>query len=452
MNKHLRTAFLATTLGVVAAAAALYFGREDFADGANPNTTQAEGTPVAALATEHSAVPTQTPTRSTSAGPVWTVDNIRDLQPLAPARNDIVPRAIPSLEAYDTALATLAPAIDQRAGDPDNAWAIAHGLLARGPEFRIADGRAAIPHLFSVFAEARPAGALALQGFPRERDGKPVEAHTDLILKNLTEIGLDPTTEFPMAGGMATGADLYRYTLLKTFLRAADNKSNFDSPADMSWGLQSLAAWAPSETVQWQALDGTPMDLDTLADFVALVMTKESKFMFDQMRAGESFERKGQSLFLYPCGGAHLVQGASYAVGRGYGGADAKRAVEAQVGLLFYRLPIELEIYADAAKKNRLYRKKLAVQRLKFLGHWLESVSKLQIMGFFTPDEMQLQIIEGAAQNLILVVRELDEQGVFRNLDIVRVEDPQMYLDVVGDSAHAVRGLELALGRQTLRW
>lgn len=448
MNKHLRTALLATTLGVVAAFAALYFGGDDLADGAASGATVADAAPNPGTA----VVPTAPPERATAPQSVWTTDNIRDLQPVLAARNEAVPRPIPSLEAYDTALATLAPAIDQRGGDPDNAWAIAHGLLARGTEFRIADGRAAIPHLFSVYAEPRPAGSLTLQGFPREREGKPVEAHTDLILKNLTEIGLDPTAEFPMAGGIATGADLYRYTLLKTFLRASDNQSNFDSPADMPWGLQALAAWAPAETVQWQALDGTPMDLDALTDFVTLVLAKESKFMFDQMRAGQSFERKGQPLFSYACGGAHLVQGVSYAVGRGYGSADARRAVEMQVGLLFYRLPVELEIYEEAGKKNRLYRKKLAVQRMKFLGHWLESISKLQIMGFFTPDEMQLQIIEGAAQNLTLVIRELDEAGVFRNLDIVRVEDPQMYLDVVGDSAHAVRGLELALGRQTLRW
>lgn len=447
MNQHLRTALLATTLGVVAAVAALSFGRDDLADGA-ADAAVAD----AVVSGSSPVVPAASPKRAPTSALVWTTDNIRDLQPVMPGRNDVVPRPIPALEAYDTALATLAPAIDQRAGDPDNAWAIAHGLLARGSEFRIADGRNAIPHLFSVYAEARSAGTLTLQGFPRERDGKPVEAHTDLILKNLTEIGLDPTTEFPIAGGMATGADLYRYTLLKTFLRASDNQSNFDSPADMPWGLQALAAWAPSETLKWQALDGTPMDLDSLTDFVTLVLAKESKFMLDQMRAGTSFERKGQPLFSYACGGAHLLQGAAYAVGRGYGSPDARRAVEMQVGLLFYRLPVELDIYAEAAKKNRLYRKKLAVQRMKFLGHWLESISKLQIMGLFTPDDMQVQIIEGAAQNLTLVVRELDEQGVFRNLDIVRVEDPQMYLDVVGDSAHAVRGLELALGRQTLRW
>lgn len=449
MNPHLRTACVAVAAASLAAGLALYFGREDLLDG----HTVSQGTELAAASeTVAPKSPSATVTQLAPVGGRWTLDNIRDLVPVVPARVDTVPRIIPALEAYDVALATLSPIVEQRAGDPDNAWAIAHGLLARGPEYRIADGRGAVPHLFSVFAEPRPVGTLSFAGFPRERGGKPIESHTDLILKNLQEIGINPADEFPMAGGVGSGADLYRYTLLKTFLRAAENKSNFDSPADMPWGLQALSAWAPPGPLRWRSVEGTEMDLDTLTDFVVLVLTKESKFMFDAMRDGAGFERKGQPLFSYACGGAHLVQGASYAVGRGYGSPDARKAVEAQVALLFYRLPIELEIYAEAAKKGRQYRKKLAVQRLKFIGHWLETISKLQVMGIFTPDEQQLQGIEGAAQNLTLVVRELDELGVFTGLDAVGIEDPQMYLDVVGDSAHAVRGLELALGRQSVRW
>ncbi len=384
--------------------------------------------------------------------PRWTTETIRELQPVAPARNDAVSRPLPAMKEYDDALATLGRVVEAWDGDPDNAWAVAHGLLARGSEFRLTTGLAALPHLFAVFAEPRQVGAITLVGFPKERAGVPAESHTDLILKNLSEIGLQPSASFPMGDGTVTAADLYRYTVLKTFLRAAENKSSFADPNDMPWGLQALAAWAPPDGLRWVATDGTPMDLDELTHFVVAVATKESKFMFDAARAGQSFERKGQPLFSYTCGGAHLVQGASYAVARGFGAKDDRKFIAAQGPLLLYRLPIELAIYDDAMKTSRQHHERLLVQRMKFLGHWLETMSKLQILGLFTPDEQQAHSVEGAAQNLVLTVRALADLGTFERLAAIRVEEPQLYLDVVGDAAHAIRGLELALGRQTLPW
>lgn len=280
----------------------------------------------------------------------------------------------------------------------------------------------------------------------------PAESHTDLILKNLTEIGVQPGAAFPMGDGTVTAADLYRYTVLKTFLHMAENRSSFRDPNDMPWGLQALAAWAPQDGLRWVATDGTPMDLDELTHFVVAVVAKESKFMFDAARAGQGFERKGQPLFSYTCGGAHLVQGAAYAVARGFGEKDDRTHITKQGLLLLYRLPIELAIYDDAMKTSRHHRERLLVQRMKFLGHWLETMSKLQILGLFTPDEQQARSVEGAAQNLVLTVSALAEYGTFDRLAAIRVDAPQLYLDVVGDAAHAIRGLELALGRQTLPW
>lgn len=386
------------------------------------------------------------------AGVVWSTANIRDLAPTRPRNNTAVSVPIPPLPAYDAALLTLGRVVEKWAGNPDNAWAIAHGLLARGPEFRLTNQLAAVSTLFSVYAEPRQVGTFTLVGFPKDRNGIPVEPHTDLILKNMAEIGVEPETPFPMGESQVTGADVYRYTLLKTFLRVKENKSNFADPNDMAWGVQALATWAPTQDLRWTALDGTAMDLNSLTDFLVLVLTKESKFLFDRMRAGEPFERSGQSLFSYTCGGAHLLQGASYAVARGFGKPENRAYVAAQGPLMLYRLPGELRLYDEAMKRARDQRERLLVQRLKFLGHWLESMSKLRILGLFTPDDMQLKTIEGAAHNLALTVEELDKLGTFDRLEQLQKEDPQLYLDVIGDSSHAVRGLELALGRQKLWW
>ena len=258
-------------------------------------------TPPAAPVTTAPAAPAPSPT-------LWSVENIDQLQPRAPARTSAVPRPIPLVEAYDRTLGILGGVVEHYDGDPENPWAIAHGILARGAAFRLDDGREAIPHLFATYAEPRTAGTRTLLGFPRELGKVRVEPHTDLLLKNLTEAGVDPATTYPTRQGTVPVADLYRWTLLKTFLVAETNHSSYDDPNDMAWNVQALAAWAPGDELQWLATDGTPMDMDFLADFLAAVVTQESAFMFEAMQKGQPFRREGQRLFSYTCGGSHLVQ------------------------------------------------------------------------------------------------------------------------------------------------
>lgn len=432
--KPRQVAGLVATVTMVTLGALYYYGNDDLLEeeSAPPQPERAEPAPAAPAA--------------------WSAANIRELVPVAPARVGSVSRPVPELPDYDRALSTLSAVVERYAGDPDNPWAIMHGVLARGPEFRLADGRGGLAHVFAAYAEPRAFGALTLLAFPRSREEKPVEPHADLVLKNLAEVGVDPAASFPVGAGVATAADLYRATLLKTWIRISENKLSFDGFNDMPWGLQALATWAPSDELRWVAEDGSSMDLDDFTDFTVAVLHKESKFMFQAMAAGQEFERKGQPLFSYACGGAHMVQGASFAVARGFGRPESRKAVAAQAGLLLYRLPIELRIYDDAMKKMRQHRQKLLVQRLKFLGHWLETMSKLEILGLFTPDDVQRATIEGAAQNLVITVKAIEDEGLFGDMAGVRSRDEQLYLDLVGDSAHAIRGLELALGRQSLAW
>ncbi len=423
---------------LVSLAVLAYVGRDDMLG------EEAAPTPAAAVSPAPPVLP--------AAPRVWTVENVRELVPRAPTRSATVVKPVPALPDYERALATLSSVVERHAGDPENAWAIMHGVLARGPEFRLVDEREGIHHVFAAYAESRPFGSLALPVFPREREGRPVEPHADLVLKTLTEAGVSPSASFPVGADVATPADLYRATLLKTWLQVDQNALSYDGFNDMPWGVQALAAWAPDEELRWVAENGTEMDMDVLTDFTAAVLTSESKFMFAAMKAGAPFERKGQPLFGYACGGAHLVQGASFAVARGFGRPESRAAVAAQVPLLFYRLPIELRIYDQAMQRMRQHRTKLLVQRMKFLGHWLETISKFQALGFFAPDAQQSQVIEGAAQNLAITVKSLEDGGTFADIGTLRAADEQLYLDVVGDSAHAIRGLELALGRQSLAW
>ena len=48
--------------------------------------------------------------------------------------------------------------------------------------------------------------------------------------------------------------------------------------------------------------------------------------------------------------------------------------------------------------------------------------------------------------------KQLKRTGAMDNLGALREGNEQLYLDIVGDASHAVRGLELALGRATVAY
>ena len=90
------------------------------------------------------------------------------------------------------------------------------------------------------------------------------------------------------------------------------------------------------------------------------------------------------------------------------------------------------------------------MQRLKFTGHALETAEKLEILGFYTPNAEQTATLNRIVIELISTVKQLHDIGAYSALEKIRAQDEQVYLDIVGDSSHAFRGLELALGLQVL--
>lgn len=371
--------------------------------------------------------------------------------PRAATREKTTPFPSPATPDVEKALAVLGAVVDTYAADPDNPWAVAHGLLARGSGFTLTNGRAAVPYLFERYAFEQELAGRSLVGFPRELDGVRVEPHTDLVLKNLSESDLGPDFVVNVGGHEHTLGDLWQHSLLTTFLKKSDGSSSYDSPNDMPWGLSGLAAWGPPD-LAWTSWDGTAMDMDDMARLLVHVLTSESGFMLEAMVNGQDFQKRGQGIFKYTCGGAHLLQGAAHVVARGYGGPQELDKIKAQGRLLYYRLPRELAIYQEAMKTHPNRRLVLMVQQLKFVGHWLESAHKLAIAELYAPDSAEQLLLAQAVGVAVDTTRELKALGAFDNLEQLRVKNEQLYLDVVGDSSHAIRGLELALGRGAYRY
>jgi len=342
--------------------------------------------------------------------------------------------------------------VDQYAADPTNPWAIAHALLARGPQLRLTNDKDAIDWLFSEFAEEFTAGTQTLIRFPARRDGISIEPHTDLMLKVLTEIGVNPDRVVTVSGNPYPIADLYRGSLIRSHLQPYENRSSYKSSDDIPWSTQALATWAPSQ-LTWLSEDGTGMNLNQLASFGVAVLEQETAFMTQAMASGAEFDRNGQGIFNYTCGGAHLIQGTGYTLARGFGDPSLRPTFVKQIPLMFYRLPRELAIYDAAMRRfGTTHTTALLIQRLKFSGHFLETMHKLAALGFYVPSQEQNLALEGAAKQVALAIEGLSQSGVLDNLNTLRQTNEQQYLDIIGDSSHAVYALQLAMGDRGIRY
>lgn len=397
------------------------------------------------------AEPSPPPDPAQAAPVTWTAATIAELQPRPASQQATVPLPLPASPQLEQALATLGAVVDAEAVDPGNPWAIGHGLVARGKHLRLSNGELALDWLFAEYAEPFQADGHTLLRFPESRGSARVEPHADLVLKAVTEVERDPARTVQVAGQEHPLADLWRGSLLRSYLVPSTNHSRYSSPDDVAWSIQGLAAWAPVD-LRWKALDGTPMDLDELTDFGAAVLYQETRFLAQAQQSGQPFQRQGQGIFQYTCGGAHLLQGVGLAVARGFGGEQSRRVVQEQSALMLYRFPVEAGIYQQALQAMPQHADQLQVQRLKFAGHYLESMSKLAAWGLWSPREQDLAVLQAAADEVVSATAALQEQGLLGSLDRVRARDEQLYLDIVGDSAHAVHGLELALGRRSVRW
>ena len=376
--------------------------------------------------------------------------NIASLSLAIPSKEKTIPRATSLSPIHEATRNALKGMVEQHGLLIDNPWALLHALLALGPNAKLPDGTSAVERLFTEHAE--PSFHNTLIQFPKKKQSKGktilIEPHTDLALKVLTEIGVSPEQSYTVKGKQYRFADLFRSSLLETHLDPRKNISSFQSPNDTPWNIQGLSTYLSPGTT-WES-NGMVMRLEDLTTFLMAVVYQETRFMAAAYQQKKTFEKKKQGIFKYTCGGMHLVQALAYAHARGFGNAKSKSIIEEQVALLYYRFPIELSIYDRLLQENPTYKQQLLVQRLKFVGHFLETAAKLEILGFYTPSETMKKMQQGALDQLALTTEALRKDGLIQNPQTAA--STQLALDLIGDGAHAVYGMELIAGLRGIRF
>ena len=353
----------------------------------------------------------------------------------------------------DTILA-LRKIIQQHALSGEDPWAIAHALLALGADAKLLSGEMALDRLFD-FASIRIMKNRTVPYFPKDKkiNGKTIliEPHKHLIAKVLTEIGIPPTYEFRINQTAFTMDEYYKGIVLSSYLNPYTNDSSYSSPDDMAWSVQALTTILKPHQ-EWEAENGQVMNSDQLSMFLVAVLAKETDTLKKSMAAGADFKKDGKGIFQYTCGGAHLLQGSAYAMARGFGNEATNAEIQMQIELLFYRFPRELKIYDALMMERPDYKIKLLVQRLKFVGHFLESAQKMAMIGLYEPTVKQIRMMHGAMDQIVLITSALSTEGVYKELYYLKVNDHQLYLDVLGDTCHALYAMRLFNGDVRIKY
>jgi len=334
--------------------------------------------------------------------------------------------------------------------DAENPWALTHALVALGPNASLPDGTLVVDHLFTRWADVVSVPGGEGVRFPAKLGAVRIEPHTDLVLKSVTEVGVRPDRLVTVNGEERPLSDLYWGSVDRAWVDG--DEVSFDGWNDTPWALRGLAAWAPPHQAHWNTSDGRSMDLDRFTDAVVARLVDEQQFLVEAAARGRSVPKRGQFIYGYTCGGAHLFQGAAYAVARGHGSQASREALQAQIPILFFRLHDELAQVDAAMRADPSLAPVLLVQRMKFLGHWLESVHSAAAMGLFSPDERQVKDLEFARDQLLVTVSAEAQLHMFERVPELWKIDEQLTLDLIGDSAHALRGLDLATGRVGIRY
>lgn len=337
------------------------------------------------------------------------------------------------------------------AADPKNPWALAHGITGIGPAFAASDGRKASAVIVRDFLlrnalpDAGQAPGAPFGFLKYATDGTPVEPHTNLLTKTLVLAGLAPSTGFQASFGKVTLQQLI--DSVKLGFRHTPRRDDYWR--DAGWTLDLLShVVKPGSAERFLTDDDKRLSLDEIMDEALAYLDATTQDLQAGLAEGRpEVPKRKQGLYAHSCGGLHLVQAvfgwARFPAVRARWGERYTR----QIDVLFYRLDSERRQY-EAAFQQALstapqYKLQILGQMMKFYGHFLETTGRLRKESGWVPTPSQILKVNQAIALLDFASRQLDEAKAFQTMDSLKKTQPQLFLDLIGDSCHASNGLNL---------
>lgn len=333
------------------------------------------------------------------------------------------------------------------AADPANPWALAHGITGLGKDFAAADGRRAADVIIADYLRKATDPTQTTYSFIQFKpDGTPVEPHSNLHIKTLVLAGFAPTATFKASFGKVTLEQLVDG--VKRGFRHAPKVDEYWR--DAGWTLDLLATTLkPGPTAWFVNGAGERVDFNAVMEDALSALERHDGDLLAAMEKNVAqVPKRKQGIYSHHCGGLHFAQ----AIFHWARFPDVRKKwgsrIDRQVKLLFWRLNSEQPQY-DAMLQQVLnlpdptYKLMVLTQLVKFHGHLLETLGRIQANKVYTFDKQQKLMIEKVKALLDHAVTGLKEAKAFDNMERFKTSQKQLYLDLVGDSCHAAHGLEL---------
>lgn len=333
--------------------------------------------------------------------------------------------------------------LHQHGRDPNNPWLLSHSLLAFGKDLKLADGTYAIDRIVSGYLRFRKVGGKDVPYFPQGNHRNRIEPHPFMHLKTFLEQGVPLTRKFKVGKRTIT---------LQQILNGAIGTFPFNPKgkdfSPMAWRLSLLYGRTPKKDGWlWTNYKGERINFFNIIFRAFKYANNQSNFLRILQRRGvKVIPKRKQYIYSEPCGGFHLLQAVMQWMGHPQFKRHTKDALNEHINLIFYRISGEMKLYLSMFKRyqrNPGYRFIVLLQQLKFLGHALETITKLHNWGLFTPNAEQKRAIRSSVRMLMITVMLIDRLGFMRGIQKLKQSAYQFYLDLLGDSAHALHALTM---------
>lgn len=331
--------------------------------------------------------------------------------------------------------------------DPNNPWLLTHSLLAFGKDLKLANGQYAIDRIVSGFLKFKKVGKHDVPYFPVGTNRDRIEPHPSMHVKTFIELGVPLSRVFTVGKRKVTLAQMLKgvHQLFPYYPRDREI-------GHQAWRFFLLYGHRPNNNKAWVWDNAKGEKVVFLRQVFRLIKytDKQTSFLRILKNRGvkviPKLRLRRQHIYGESCGGFHLLQAALRWCGHPNFRKRLQPFLDAQIELMFYRLDGEVKLYTQLFKKyqkHAAYRFLILLQQLKFLGHFLETVTDLHEWGLLKPTLEQRKAIRGAVQLAVVSVMLLYRLGWYGRIPLLQKRSYQMYLDLMGDSAHTLHALRL---------
>lgn len=329
--------------------------------------------------------------------------------------------------------------------DSNNPWLLAHTLLALGQDFQLPNKQSAIDRIVSGFVRFKKVGQVEYPYFPEGDATHRVEPHPSMHLKTFLELGVPLHRSFRVGQRTVT----LQQILHGVYLQFPHHPEGREM-GTQAWRFFLLYGQLPENNRAWAWDNAQGQRVIFLRQVFRLMKYVNQQTSFLRVLKSRGVEvipklsLRRQHIYGESCGGFHLLQAAFRWMQHPALKKRLTSMLEDQTELLFYRLEGETKLYTQLFKKyqqHAAYRFIILLQQLKFLGHFLETVHHMHRWGLITPSKTQRAQIRSAIKLTVVSIMLLQRLGWYERIPLLQQRSYQLYLDLLGDSAHALHAL-----------